>query len=182
MLYTEAEEFVTEAMKSGKEDEEDEYVEEEMPVSAERLILYAQRGAVLMGKVFLILLILSVPIWFAVSLPFIFYDNYAECHRIHLSHLNTVQECNEKGVIGAAFQDLCMQSDRESRKSIVHCSMSATVTDFQVYVWNTISSLPVILYLMFVILLAIVRSGLKTFVPTPTNENTFRREARVKMA
>jgi hypothetical protein len=176
----------------GDEEEEEEEDEEVVPISAERLIENVQRMVTKIARYCVLLMILAIPIWFTLSLPFIYYNNYAECQRIHSSHVSNVLECNEKGYSTPAFQELCMRSDRESRKSTVYCSMSATVTDLQVYVWNTLCSPFVITYLLGMVILAIVRSGLKSFSPPPAkytssppssyeNENFVHREHKIKL-
>lgn len=159
-----------------KKEEEEEDEEEVVPISAERFIENVQHAVTKIARICVLLIILIVPIWFTLSLPFIYYNNYAECQRIHSSHVNNVRECNEKGYSTPAFQELCLHADRESRKSTVYCSMSATVTDLQIYVWNTLCTPFVIVYLVGMVILAIVRSGLKSFSPPSYTSSSFENE------
>ena len=174
--------------KKEEEEEEEEDDEDVVPISAERLVENVHRVVTKIARYCILLLILAIPIWFTLSLPFIYYNNYAECQRIHSSHVRNVLECNEKGYSTPAFQELCMRSDQESRKSTVYCSMSATATDLQIYVWNTLSSPFVITYLLGMVILAIVRSGLKQFSSPPKtytssyeNENSVHQEHKIKL-
>jgi hypothetical protein len=130
-------------------------------VSAEDIFDNLQNGVTKMARICILLLILLLPIWFAISMPFLYYNNHAECHQDHLGHMNNVKECEERGYSAPAFRKLCIHSKKEVQKSVVYCALQGTMRDLQLFFWNTISSPYVIVYLCLILVLVLGRSGVR---------------------
>jgi len=130
-------------------------------VSAEDIFDNLQNGVTKMARICIFLLILLLPIWFAISMPFLYYNNHAECHQDRLGHMNNAKECEERGYSAPAFRKLCIHSKKEVQKSVVYCALQGTMRDLELFFWNTISSPYVIVYLCLILVLVLGRSGVR---------------------
>jgi hypothetical protein len=130
-------------------------------VSAEDMLESVQRVVTKMARYCILGFILLIPVWFFLSIPFMYYNNHAECHQDYLSHMHNVKECEERGYTAPDFRNLCVHSKKQIQKSVVYCSLQGTMEDLQVFFWNTLCSPFVLVYLLFITVLGLVRSGIR---------------------
>ena len=147
-------------------------------VSAEDVIDNVQRMVTKAARYCILLFLLLLPIWFAVSIPFIYFNNHAECYQDYLGYMNNVKECEERGYTAPDFRDLCIRSKKEVQKSVIYCALEGSMDDMQKFFLNTLCSPLVIVYLCIIIALGLVRYGLRLakqrdgsskWYPTPVN-------------
>lgn len=131
--------------------------------SAEDILENIHKAVTKIARYFILFFILLVPIWLILSIPFIYYDSHMDCNQEYIKHLNNVRECDEKGYEAQDFMDLCIRSKKEIQKSVLYCSLSKTKESLQIFLWNTICSPFVMIYLSVIILLTLARSGIRIF-------------------
>lgn len=137
------------------------YQDPQEAVSADRILESIHHTVTTMARYGILALLLILPISFFLSIPFMYYNNHAECYQDYLSHMNNVKECEERGYTAPDFRNLCIRSKKEIQKSVVYCGLQGTMEDLQSSFWSTLCSPFVIVYLCVIVALGLVRSGIK---------------------